>query len=123
MFLALVALAIVMQSQQPQSTQQVCGTIAALQCDSSDPILMTLLVQPGVAVRVLAPTASAGMAMRGQLSLAREQRVCVSGTLGQRQNAVTTATFTFAHAADVVVRGEAAADWPRTDVYTTWHSG
>jgi TonB family protein len=123
MFLALVALAIVMQSQQPPSTQQVCGAIAALQCDNSDPILMTLLVQPGVAVRVLAPTASAGVVMRGQLSLTREQRVCVSGTLGQRQSAVTPATFTVADAADVVVQGEAAGDWPTTDVYTTCDSG
>ena len=120
---ALVALVFAMQSQPAQSTQQVCGTIAALQCDSSDPILMTLLVQPGVAVRVLAPTASAGMAMRGQLALTREQRVCVSGTLGQRQNAVTTATFTVADAADIVVQGEATGDWPTTDVYTTCDSG
>ena len=119
---ALVALVFAMQSQ-PQSTQQVCGTIAALQCDSSDPTLMTLLVQPGVAVRVLAPTASTGMVMRGQLALAREQRVCVSGILGQHQNAVTTATFTVADAADVVVQGEAAGDWPTTDVYTTCDSG
>ena len=123
MFPALVALAIAIQSQEPQPTQQVCGTIAALQCDSSDPILMTLLVQPGVAVRVVAPTASVGMVMRGQLSLAREQRVCVSGVLGQRQNAVTTATFTVANAADVVVQGEAAGDWPTTDVYTACDSG
>jgi hypothetical protein len=34
MFPVLVALAIVLQSQQPQGTQQVCGTIAALQCDA-----------------------------------------------------------------------------------------
>ena len=119
---ALVALALAMQSQPAQS-QQVCGTVAALQCDSSDPILMTLLVQPGVAVRVRAPTASAGMVMRGQLSLSREQRVCVSGTLDQRQNAVTPAMFTAANATDVVVQGEATGDWPTTDVYTTCDSG
>ena len=41
---ALVVLVMAMPSQEPaQSSQQVCGTIAALQCDSSDPILMTLL--------------------------------------------------------------------------------
>ena len=120
---ALVALVFAMQSQPAPNTQQVCGTIAALQCDSSDPTLMTLLVQPGVAVRVLAPTATAGMALRGQLALTREQRVCVSGVLGQRQNAVTTATFTIADAADVVVQGEAAGDWPTTDVYTSCDSG
>src|SRR4029079_3612632 len=120
----LVLLAMALQSQEPaQGIQQVCGTIAALQCDSSDPILMTLLVQPRVAVRVLAPTASAGMAMRGQLALTREQRVCASGVLGQHQNAVTTATFTVADAADIVVQGEATGDWPTTDVYTTCDSG
>src|SRR4029079_10011435 len=117
---ALVVLVMAMPSQEPaQSSQQVCGTIAALQCDSSDPILMTLLVQPGVAVRVRAPTASAGMVMRGQLSLSREQRVCVSGTLDQRQNAVTPAMFTAANATDVVVQGEATGDWPTTEIYTT----
>jgi TonB family protein len=120
---ALVALVFAMQSQPAPGVQRVCGTIAALQCDSSDPILMTLLVQPGVAVRILAPTASAGMVMRGQLSLTREQRVCVSGVLGRHQNAVTTATFTVADAADVVVQGEAVGDWPTTDVYTSCDSG
>jgi len=111
-----------MPSQEPQRIQRVCGTIAALQCDSSDRVFMTLLVQPGVAVRVLAPTAGAATAMRAQLSLAREQRVCISGLLGQRQNAVTTATFTVGTAADVVVQGDAPGDWPTTDVYTTCDS-
>jgi TonB family protein len=122
MFAVLIALVIAIQLPEPQRIQQVCGTIAALQCDSSDRTLMTLLVQPGVAVRVVAPTAGAAMAMRGQLSLAREQRVCVSGLLGQHQNAVTTASFTVAEAADVVVQGEPAGDWPTTDVYTTCDS-
>jgi TonB family protein len=124
MFPALVALLLATQTPKTETLQiqQVCGTIASLQCDSSDRTLMTLLVQPGVAVRVVAPTDGAGMAMRGQLSLAREQRVCVSGLLGQHQNAVTTASFTVADAADVVVQGEPAGDWPTTDVYTTCDS-
>jgi TonB family protein len=122
MLAVLVALVFAIQSQEPQGIQQVCGTIAALQCGSSDRTLMTLLVQPGVAVSVVAPTAGAAMAMRRQLSLAREQRVCVSGLLGHRQDALTTALLTVADAAAVVVQGEAAGDWPTTDVYTTCDS-
>jgi TonB family protein len=118
MLSALVALAVAMQSPEPQKTPEVCGTIAALQCDSSDRTLMTLLVQPGVAVRILAANVGAAMALRGQLSLTREQHVCISGLLGQRQNALTPATFIVENAADVVVQGGADGDWPTTDIYT-----
>ena len=120
--LLVAALAVSPCLQEP-ATQQLCGTAIELSCNNGLPALMTLLVQPGVSATIAAPTAADAQRIRLDLSLAREQRVCATGTLTARQNTVKPAHFVVTAATDIVLQPGDPDDWPTTDVYTACNTG
>jgi protein TonB len=103
---------------QQQATQQLCGTVVEIACNSRLPLLMTLLVQPGISAKVSAPTPLDAARIRADVSVSRERRVCVTGVLAQKQSITAPANFVVRAAADIVPQPGDPDDWPTADVYT-----
>jgi TonB family protein len=122
LLLAALALALAPRAQD-QATHELCGAVIELSCDSGSPALMMVLAQAGISAKVLAPDAAAAQRIRAALSLKRGQRVCATGVVSQRQNAVKPATFVVNAATDIVSQSGDADEWPTTDVYTACDSG
>lgn len=114
---ALVVLLFLTGSAQA-TTQQLCGTVIEIACDARLPILMTVLVEPGIAARVFAPTPADAQLIRRDVSVSRERRVCLSGVLAQKQNATSPARFVVSGAASIVPQPGDPDDWPTSGVYT-----
>jgi TonB family protein len=120
--LIVAALTMIPRSQDP-ATQQLCGTVIEIACSARQPALMTLLVEPGVSAKIFAPTPRDAAGIRDAVSVKREQRVCLSGVLGQKQSVTSPANFVVRAATDITPQDSSPGDWPTADVYTQCDPG
>jgi TonB family protein len=102
--------------------QQVCGIVVSVECSRyrpNTPAVMTLLVQPGIAVDVEATTEADAQTLRSAAWTFFLQRACVTGTLTAKQNQRRAGQLVVDATAVVAANGPGPADWPATDLHSS----
>jgi len=99
-------------------SKQVCGIVVSIPCHPTDPAVVTLLVQPGIAVDVEASTEPDAATLRAEAPGLFFQQACVTGRQTAKQNRERAARVVMDGTAGISARGPGPADWSPTDLHT-----
>jgi TonB family protein len=99
-------------------SKQVCGIVVSIPCHPTDPAVLTLLIQPGIAVEVEAKTDADAAALRSAAGGLFLQQACVMGRQTAKQDRERAGRVVMDGTAGISANGPGPADWSPTDLHT-----